>query len=146
MTRTGRTKGTLAQIALAAVALPFFVAVVWWTRDTPDTERGLILMGIVIATTVIGVFIDARAQRHLDEMEIAAAGFAARWSTVAVGLLAAFALFFIPFHSVLNELYASIRPDADGPPQMFVMGVVAALVVRALAAMLLRAGWMHAKR
>jgi protein-S-isoprenylcysteine O-methyltransferase Ste14 len=97
-------------------------------------------------TTVIGVFIDARAQRHLDEMDIAAAGFAARWSTVAVVLLAVFATFFAPIHPVLSEIYASISPDAEAPPQMFVMGVVAALVVRGTAAILLRAAWMHTRR
>ena len=148
MTDTQRWKWTTAHIALAVVALPLFVAVLVWTWEMSDMARGLILLGIGLNVGVIGTFFDARAQQNLDEMEIAARGFAARWSIMAIFLLVLFASVFEPFRSWLNEIYPLLprHAHAEGPEQMFVLGVLAALVVRGLGAMLLRAAWMHAKR
>ena len=148
MTDTERWKWTLAQIALVVVGLPLFMAVLVWTWEMPDLARGLILVAIGLAVGAVGFFMDVRAQRNLDEMEIAARGFAARWSTVAVFLLVLFAGVFEPFRSWLNDMYPLLPRHAHGkgPEQMFVLGVLSALIVRGLGATLLRAAWLRAKR
>ena len=147
MTDTQRWKWTVAQIALAVVTVPLFAVVLVWTWERPDTARGLILISIVLIVGAASHVMEARARRHLDEKEIAARGFAAHWSSVAVGLLAAFSILLAPMRSVLGEIYASLpqHAHADGPQRMFVLGIVAALLVRK-AATLLRAAWMQARR
>ena len=148
MTDTQRWKWTVAQIALVVVAVPLFAAVLMWTWEMTGMARSLILLAICLTVGAVGFFLDVRSQRDLDEMEIAARGFAARWSTSAVFLLALLASFFEPFRSWLNEIYPSLprHAHAEGPEQMFVVGVLAALAVRGLGAVLLRAAWMQAKR
>ena len=147
MTDTQKWKRTVAQIAFVVVVVLLLTVVLVWTWDMPDTTRSLIVIPLVLAVIAFGIFMEARDQ-HLDEMEIAARGFAARWSTVAGLLLLLFASFFEPFRSWLNDMYPLLpRHDhAEGPEQMFVLGVLSAGIVRGLGATLLRAAWLHAKR
>jgi hypothetical protein len=141
-------KWNWAQIILAVVTVPPFAALLVWTWTMPDMVRGLVLLSYGLPVVIIGVFLDARSQQHLDEMEIAARSFAARWSTVAVTLLALYAGIFDPFRSWLNTIYPMLprHGHAEGPDQMFVLGVLAAIIVRGVGATLLRAAWMQARR
>ena len=148
MTETLRWKSTAAQIAFVVVALPLIAIALVLTWRMPDMARGLILLSLGLILCAVSVVIEALAQRDLDEMEIAARGFAARWSTVAVIMLAILASVFEPFRSWLNEMYPTLprHSHAQGPEQMFVLGVFAAVMVRGVGSALLRSAWLHSKR
>lgn len=134
------------QIGLVVVSVPLFAAILVWTWDMPDPQRALVLVPFVLLVAAVSYLIDERAQRRLDEMEMAARGFAARWSGVAVLLLLVLSAFLA--RPLLNELYAGIprHAHADAPQQMFILGILAALAARGLGTLLLRSAWHYARR
>ena len=93
----------------------------------------------------------ARDDGRLDEVELAAARFGARWGLVAGVALMSGLIVLPPFHSLLTEFAGVLAGFPNGFPRavegrMFLLGMVSTFVAQEAFRSLLTAGWKWSKR
>jgi len=109
-----------------------------------------LLFGLMLAATVLGWWREARKETQLDELELAAASFGARWSVAVLGAVALLLLFVTPVHDAIVS-FAQAYEDNEGRPLpapvgVFIVGFVLAMVLQLTAKSALGAAWMLSKR
>jgi formate hydrogenlyase subunit 3/multisubunit Na+/H+ antiporter MnhD subunit len=91
-----------------------------------------------------------RAERRLDEVELAAARFGGRWGLVA-GVVFVIALIYLPpIQLLLVELGAVLGRKSGYPravePRLFMFGVVCTFLAQDIFRFILAAAWKWSKR
>jgi hypothetical protein len=121
------------------------------TQRQPDWVRAAVTLFFLIAISAAGATAQARADARLDEVELAAVRFGARWGLVA-GVAFMNVLIVLPaFHSLLTA-FAGVLEGFDGgfpravEGRMFVLGIVSTFVAQEAFRAVLAAGWKMAKR
>lgn len=140
---------TALGLAMAALAVGWIASIVW-TQRQPDWLRSASAIFFLVATSVVGATMHARADERLDEVELAATRFGARWGLVAGIAFMNLLIFLPPFQSLLTEFAGTLR-GFNGFPRavegrMFMLGMVSTFVAQEAFRSLLSAGWKWSKR
>ena len=97
---------------MAVLAVGWIVSMVWVVRQ-PDWLRSAQAIFFLIAAYAITATIHARADARLDEVELAAARFGARWGLVAGVAFMNVLTFLPPFQSLLTEFAGTLPRSMD---------------------------------
>jgi hypothetical protein len=121
-----------------------------WVIQQPSSVRSAQLLFFVIAVYAVAVTAQVRAENRMDEVELAAARFGARWGLIAGVAFMAVLIILPPFQSLLTESADALR-GFNGYPRpvearMFMLGVVSTFVAQETFRSLLAAGWKQSKR
>jgi hypothetical protein len=121
-----------------------------WVAEQPDWVRSAQTLFFLIAIWGVGAAAQARADGRLDEVELAAARFGARWGLVAGVAFMSVLIFLPPFQSLLTDS-ADVFRRFNGYPRavegrMFLFGMVSTFVAQEAFRSLLAAGWKWSKR
>jgi uncharacterized membrane protein len=146
--QTRNSADTALGFALAGLVIAFVVSLTW-VAQLSDWLRSLQVVSFVIAVYVVSTIMQTRAERRMDEVELAAARFGARWGLViGIALLVILILlppsqnFLVGFASSLESAEANTLP---GDVQMFLLGIVSAMVAQEASRFVLVAGWKWSK-
>jgi hypothetical protein len=112
-----------AQFALFAA----WVATLVWTRPGGPWQRTALFLLFLIASFGVGIVAQVRADRRLDDVELAAARFGARWGLVAGVALMTCLVMLPPVHTLLAE-----TADSFGRIESRAMTVESRLVLLAI--------------
>jgi len=147
-------KKKTATDTVLAVAAPLFL--VGWVLSliqlTPEPSwvRSAQLIFFVVAVYAIGATVQARAENRMDEVELAAVRFGARWGLLASVAFMAILIFLPPFQTFLTDSADTLRTFSGYPraieARMFMLGMVATFVAQEAFRTLLAAGWKWSKR
>jgi len=140
---------TALGFAGAVLTVGWVVSMVW-TAKQPDWVRSGLTLFFLIAISAAGATAQARADGRLDEVELAAVRFGARWGLVAGVTFMTVLIVLPPFHSLLTEI-AGVLDRTNGFPRavegrMFLLGIVSTFVAQEAFRALLAAGWKWSKR
>lgn len=140
---------TALQLAMAVLVVGWIVSMVWVIRQ-PDWLRAAQAIFFLMATWAVGAAMNARADQRLDEVELAAARFGARWGLVAGVAFMSLLIFLPPFQDLLTEFAGTLR-GFNGYPRavegrIFLLGIVSTFVAQEAFRSLLSAGWKWSKR
>ena len=140
---------TALGLAMAVLAVGWIVSMVWVIRQ-PDWVRSAQAIFFLLAAYAVTATMHARADARLDEVELAAARFGARWGLVAGVAFMNVLTFLPPFQSLLTE-FAGTLPRFNGFPRavegrMFLLGIASTFVAQEAFRSLLAAGWKWSKR
>ena len=140
---------TALGFAGAVLTVGWIVSMVW-TAKQPDWVRSALTLFFLIAISAAGATAQARADGRLDEVELAAVRFGARWGLVAGVTFMTVLIALPPFHSLLTEI-AGALDRTNGFPRavegrMFLLGIVSTFVAQEAFRVLLAAGWKWSKR
>jgi hypothetical protein len=136
-------------IAIVALAVAFVVTLIWVADRAPWLRTAHILF-FIIATYGVSAAAQVRADRRLDEVELAAARFGARWGLVS-GVAFMTVLTFLPsIHSLLAEIAAAFGRIEDdsmtGESRLFLLGIVATFIAQETFRSVFAAAWRWSKR
>lgn len=149
MPRMPGKKTALFDLGLVAFLIALFAVLVNKHALSPPVYMTL-LVGLMLTATVIGWWREARKERQLDEVELAAASFGARWSMAAVGAIVLLLLFVPPLHDAIVWFAQAYEANEDrplpAPVGVFVFGFVLAMFVQLAAKSALGAAWIWTKR
>lgn len=143
------TTDTALGLAMAVLVAGWIVSMVWTIRQ-PDWVRAAQAIFFLVAVSAVGAVMHARADARLDEVELAAARFGARWGLVAGMTFMNLLIVLPPFHSLLTDFAETLR-GFNGFPRavegrMFMLGMVSTFVAQEAFRSLLSAGWKWSKR
>jgi len=140
---------TVLAFAGPLLCIGWVVSLVGVTQQ-PSWLRSAQLVFFVIAVYAVGVVAQARADGRLDEVELAAARFGARWGLVAGVAFMTVLIFLPPFQSFLSDAAETLRSFSGYPRpielRMFLLGIVSTFVAQEAFRTLLAAGWKWSKR
>lgn len=147
-----RTK-TFTDTALAVAPIALFVTWVvtlFWVGDGRPWLRFAHILVFFIAAYAIGAVAQVRADRRLDEVELAAARFGARWGLVSGVAFTSVLTFLPPVHSLLADLaevFGSLDDNAmTRESRLVLLGVFTTMVAQEAFRSLFAAGWKWSKR
>jgi hypothetical protein len=140
---------TALALAMAVLVVAWVASMIWAIRQ-PDWVQTVQTLFFLIATWAVGPIMQARADGRLDEMELAAARFGARWGLVAGVAFMGVLTYVPPFQSLLMET-AGVLSRTSGYPRavearMFLLGIVSTFVAQEAFRSLFAAGWKWSKR
>jgi hypothetical protein len=136
--------------AVAALLVGWVISMAW-TAGQPDWVRSAVTLAFLIAISAAGAIAQARADGRLDEVELAAVRFGARWGLVAGVAFMNVLIVLPPFHTLLMEMSGVLARFDGGFPRavegrMFVLGIVSTFVAQEAFRTLLAAGWKWSKQ
>jgi hypothetical protein len=138
-------------LVIAMVAWPVgYVAALYWMRGGPGWLRTLHALFFFAAIFSISVVAQIRADRRLDEVELAAARFGARWGLVS-GVAFMTALTFLPhIHTLLAEIAGAFGRIEDksmtGESRLFLFGIITTFLAQEIFRSAFAAAWRWSKR
>lgn len=140
---------TALGFVIAVLVVGWVVSMMWVARQ-PDWLRSAHALIFLIAVWAVSAIMQARADGRLDEVELAAARFGARWGLVAGVAVISVLTFVPPFQSLLME-FADAFDRTEGYPRavkarMFLLGIASTFVAQEAFRSLLAAGWKWSKR
>ena len=140
---------TALGLATPLLLVGWVVSLVWVIQQ-PGWVRSAQLLFFVIAVYAVGTTAQYRAERRLDEVELAAARFGARWGLVAGVAFMVVLMVLPPFHSLLAHT-ADALAGFNGYPRavetrMFMLGIVSTFAAQEVSRALLTAGWKWSTR
>jgi hypothetical protein len=140
---------TALALAMAVLGVGWIVSLVW-IAGQPDWVRSVQSVFFLITVWAVSATQQVRADGRLDEMELTAARFGARWGLVAGVAFISALTYLPPFQSLLLESAAAFG-QANGYPRavearMFLLGIVSTFVAQEAFRSLLAAGWKWSKR
>jgi hypothetical protein len=140
---------TALGLAMAALIVGWVVSLIWAAQQ-PDWLRSAHTLIFIIVVSAVGAAMQVRADGRLDEVELAAARFGARWGLVAGVAFMNVLIFLPPFQSLLTESADAFR-RFNGYPRavegrMFLLGMVSTFVAQEAFRSLLAVGWKWSKR
>jgi hypothetical protein len=140
---------TALGLAMAALIVGWVVSMIWAAQQ-PDWLRSAYALIFVIVVSAVGAAMQVRADGRLDEVELAAARFGARWGLVAGVAFMSVLIFLPPFQSLLTDSADTFR-RFNGYPRavegrMFMLGMVSTFVAQEAFRSLLAAGWKWSKQ
>jgi hypothetical protein len=138
-------------LSFAIFAMPFvFVATLFWvTREAPGLRTAHTFVFYLSLWALVAVK-EARADERLDEVELTAARFGARW-----GLLAGFTFMFFltllpPVHALLADMADTLGRIEDktmtGESRLFLLGGITVFLLQEIFRSVLAATWKWSKR
>ena len=124
---------TALTFAMVVLVAGWIVSMVWVVRQ-PDWLRSAQAIFFLLATSAVSAVMHARADGRLDEVELAAARFGARWGLVAGVAFMNLLIFLPPFQSLLTE-FAGTLSGFNGFPRavegrIFLLGIVSTFVAQ----------------
>lgn len=144
---------TVADIALGIAPVVLFlgwVVTLFWVGDGGGWLRVAHTLVFFIALYSVGAAAQVRADSRLDEVELAAARFGARW-----GLMGGFAFVSLltllpPIHSLLTEIagvFSGLDDDSMTlESRLFLLGIVTTFVAQETFRSAFAAAWRWSKR
>ena len=143
------TADTALGFAIPVLAVGFVVSLIW-VAEQPDWLRSAQILFFVIAMYGASTLTQVRAESRLDEVELAATRFGARWGLVAGVAFVAILSLSSPAQSLLTQ-----TADAFGRAQgnnmavearMFLLGVVSTMVAQEAFRSVLATAWKWSKK
>jgi hypothetical protein len=136
-------------VLLGITGLSLAFAWIWFAKRLSDDGQTIGLVALLAFFVLIAIVENVRRDRRLDEMELAASRFGARWALVASSILLC-----IPFMPAVQSLIVALEMELTGSGneqlptavKIFVIGMVCSIVVQQLTAKALSAIWTLAKR
>jgi hypothetical protein len=146
-------KKTLTDTALGIAPVALFaawVATIFWVGDGRPWLRAVNALFFFFALYGVAAVAQVRADGRLDEVELAAARFGARWG-LFVGVAFVTVLTFLPpIHSLLAEIadvFGGLDDDAmTRESRLFLLGVVTTFVAQETFRSVFAAAWKWSKR
>lgn len=149
MTRTPRKKTAMFDVGLVASLVAMFAVLVNKQAFPPPVYTAL-LVGLMLAATVLGLWREARKEGQLDELELASASFGARWSPAVLGTVAILLLFVTPLQDAIvwfDQAYeGNTGRPLPAPAGVFLFGFIFAMALQLTAKSALGAIWTWTKR
>ena len=140
---------TALGVAIVALFVAWVVTLFWVGGGAPWLRAAHILF-FVIATYAVGAVAQVRADRRLDEVELAAARFGARWGLVGGVAFMTVLTFLPPIHSLLAEIagvFSRIEDDSmTGESRLFLFGIVTTFIAQETFRSVFAAAWRWSKR
>jgi hypothetical protein len=140
---------TALNIALFAMPFVFVATLYWVTREAPGLRTAHAFI-FYLSLWALAAAKEARAEERLDEVELTAARFGARW-----GLLGGFAFMFFlillpPVHPLLADIADALGRIEDrsmtGESRLFLLGGLTVFFSQLILKSVLAAAWTWAKR
>ena len=136
-------------IAIIALAVGWFVTLFWVGGGT-TWVRAVHTLAFFIAIYGVSTVMHVRADKRLDEMELAAARFGARWGLVGgVAFVSALTLL-PPVHALLAEIGGVFDRVEDhamtGESRLFLFGIICTFVAQEIFRSIFTAAWKWSKR
>lgn len=139
---------TALGFAPAALIVGYVVSL-YWVAELSGWLQSLHILFFVAAVYAVSALGQVRAERRMDEVELAADRFGARWGLVmGVALMVVVALL-PPTEALLNLLASSFRGEGTvmrGEAPTFLLGVACTMVAQETSRFVLTAGWKWSKR
>jgi hypothetical protein len=146
-------KNTFTDTALgiAPVALLLaWVVTIFWVGDGRPWLRAANALVFFIAIYGVGAAAQVRADRRLDEVELAAARFGSRWGLVGGVAFMTLLTVLPPVHSLLAEIadvFGGLDDDSmTRESRLFLFGIVTTFVAQETFRSLFTAAWRWSKR
>ena len=144
---------TLTDTALDIAPVALFVAWVatlFWVGDGGAWLRAANILVFFIAAYATGAVAQVRADRRLDEVELAAARFGARWGLVTGVAFVSALTFLPPVHSLLADLadvFGRIEDDSmTGESRLFLFAIAMTFMAQEAFRTVFSAAWKWSKR
>lgn len=146
-------KRTFTDTALAIA--PFALFVVWvvtlyWVGDGEPWLRAAHTLVFFVALYGVVAIAQVRADGRLDEVELAAARFGARWGLFVGYAFMTLLTFLPPIHSLLAELavvFGGLDDDSmTRESRLFLLAIVATFVAQETLRSVFAAAWKWSKR
>lgn len=142
-------RGSLYDFGLAALCIAFIVILMSKQSISPLLYTPALFLTL-IAICVVNTFREAHKEAKLDEVQLAAASFGARWSVAVPITIMMLMLFLTPLQNATMS-FAEALEAAEGSPappilRVFVMGMALAVVLQLLGKSLIAAIWTWRKR
>lgn len=144
---------TFADTALGFAPVALFVAWVgtlFWVGGAGPWVRAAHTVVFFTALYVVGAVAQARADKRLDEVELAAARFGARWGLVTGVAFMSLLTFLPPVQSLLvgvGEVFGGIEDRAMTlESRLVLLGVVTTFVAQEIFRSVFTAAWKRSKR
>jgi hypothetical protein len=144
---------TYTDTALSIAPLALFVAWVgslFWVGDAGPWVRASNMLFFFVAAYGIGAVARVRADSRMDEVELAAARFGARWGLVSGVFLMTALTLLPPVHSLLAEVasaFSRIEDDSmTGESRLFLLAVVTTFIAQETFRSVFSAAWTWSKR
>jgi hypothetical protein len=149
MAQKPATKTALLNLGVVTSMIVWLVVVVNKRAFDPPVFTALIIAPMLTAT-FFGWWSELRRERQLDELELAAASFGARWGVAVLGTMILLFLFVTPVQDAI-VLFAESYEDNRGRPLpapvgVFIFGFLVAMLAQMTAKSALGAVWMWNKR
>jgi hypothetical protein len=126
------------------------VATLYWVGGGGPWLRAAHTLLFFVALYGAAAAAQVRADARMDEVELAAARFGARWGLVAGVAFVTLLTFLPPIHSLLAELagvFDRIRDEAmTGDSRLFLLGIVTTFVAQEIFRSVFTAAWRWSKR
>lgn len=144
---------TFTDTALGLAPVALFVAwagTLYWVGGGAPWVRAAHMLVFFIAAYVVGAAAQVRADRRLDEVELAAARFGARWGLVTGVAFMSALTFLPPIHSLLAEVgdvFGRIEDKSmTRESRLFLLGIVATFVAQESFRAVFTVAWKWSKR
>jgi len=142
---------TDTMLGIAPVALfVTWVATLYWVGGGAPWLRAAHILFFIIATYAVGAAAQVRADRRLDEVELAASRFGARWGLVSGVAFMTVLTFLPPIHSLLADVAGVFGRIEDrtmtGESRLFLLGIVTTFVAQETFRSVFTAAWRWSKR
>jgi hypothetical protein len=140
---------TALNLAVAGLLASFIVSL-WWVLRLPEWQQASVILLFTAVMFGLGAVKQARRERRIDEVELAALRFGSQWGLYAGIAVLCLAFFLPPFQSFLVGVDAWFENSGSGdmpiPARMFLLGIVSTFVVQEAARVLITAGWKWSKQ
>jgi hypothetical protein len=143
---------TLTDTALGIAPVALFVAWVgtlFWVGGGGPWLRAAHTLLFFIAIYGVAAAAQVRADRRLDEVELAAARFGARWGLVSGVAFVTLLTFLSPMHALLAEVadvFGRIEDKAmTGESRLFLLGIVATFLAQEIFRSVFATAWRWSK-
>jgi hypothetical protein len=144
---------TFTDTALGIAPVALFVAWVgtlYWVGGWGPWVRSAHILFFFIAIYGIGAVVQARADGRLDEVELAAARFGARWGLVSGVAFVTLLTFLPPIHALLAEVAEAFGRIEDKTmtreSRLFLLGIATTFVAQETFRSVFTAAWRWSKR
>jgi hypothetical protein len=146
-------KKTFTDTALVTAPVALFVAWVvglFWAGDGPPWLRAAHTLVFFVALYGVAAVAQVRADGRLDEVELAAARFGARWGLVTGYAFVTLLTFLPPVHSLLAEVagvFGRIEDEAMTlESRLFLLAIVTTFIAQETFRSVFAAAWKRSKR
>jgi hypothetical protein len=149
MMKTKSFTGTVLSIAPAALIAAWLATLVWVRDEEPWFQAAHTLL-FFTAIYGVGAAAQVRAERRLDEVELAATRFGARWGLVSGVAFMTLLTFLPPIHSLLAEIMGAFsridNRNMTGESRLFLLAIVTTFMAQETFRSIFSAAWKWSKR
>ena len=136
-------------LIFVALAIAFLVTLAWVAERVPELRTAHFVFFFLMACG-IGVAVEVRADRGLDEVELAASRFGYRWGLLCGVNLLSLLTFLPPVQMLLADTAAALGRIQDktmtAESRLFLLGIFCTFVAQMTFRSLFSAAWKWSKR